>query len=104
MVVAIQGEASVVDEELLAQALVEEVSPVPSVMQDSPSFRHSSGAPVSRLFPRRQEPDGKDKMRTMGLPDMILQATSLKLSFRHIRKVDNLQGFRCENSPAPELL
>lgn len=42
-----------------------------------------------------QEADGKERMRTIGLPDMIMQALSLRLSFRHIRKIDNLHGFRC---------
>lgn len=41
-----------------------------------------------------QEADGKDKMKVLGLPDMIMQAPSLKLSFRHLRKIDNLEGFR----------
>jgi hypothetical protein len=41
-----------------------------------------------------QEADGKDKMKVLGLPDTIMQAPSLKLSFRHIRKIDNLEGFR----------
>lgn len=33
-------------------------------------------------------------MKVLGLPDTIMQAPSLKLSFRHIRKIDNLEGFR----------
>lgn len=122
MVVALlQAEANVIDEELLAQALVEEVSQPTGSSADRlvlimrcimrslvaacwlPHLSNTAATPcrtnrsvVHACVPAGyiQEADGKDKMKVLGLPDMIMQAPSLKLSFRHLRKIDNLEGFR----------
>ena len=60
----VQQDTPVIDDELLAQAIIEE------------------------------EPDGKEKMRTIGLGDLIMQVQQLRLSFRNLRQIDNLNGFK----------
>ena len=60
----VQQDTPVIDDELLAQAIIE------------------------------GEADGKEKMRTVGLADLIMQVNSLRLSFRNLRNIDNLNGFK----------